>query len=196
MRPFLTVDEFSSDKGGWFELDATLPPARLLPHIVETQRLRLRPLLGGPLLAELEEVLYKARLDAAVMNALTPELPATPYAELLPAAWATLWAAVRPLLGYATWARYLPHGQTTVTSHSVVVKTSEYSTPASSATINSQVVTLMESVQSYQADLVALLPTLAVPLAQWLPAQDGCYHNQASLENQGTVTTLFIRRDN
>lgn len=194
MESLLTVAEFSSKAGGWFEVPDTLPSARLLPHVVEAQRQRLKPVLGAALLAQLGLVVATARASAAAeMAAQTPANSSpVPFADYLAQPWALLWAAVKPLVGYAAWARYLPFAQTTVTSHSMVVKTADNSTPASSSTVNAQVVVLLDTARTYQAELEEVLWLAGPDLAPWLPPADACQPRGA--QSHATVVTLLIRR--
>lgn len=190
MESLLLLPDFKE----FFEVPDIMPTARLFPHVVEVQRQQLGAILGRPLLAALGAAVKQARADAVLAGATAPGA----WAGQLSVIWGQLWAGtdtlggVKQYLAYASWARYLPFAPTTMVGHSLVIKTTDNSTPAPQGLINAQVITYLDTAQSYQAELYALLALMQPDLAQWLPTTHPCTPTPAG--PQGTVTTIGIRR--
>lgn len=133
---------------------------RLRPHILKAQNLRLRPILLDALTNELLRLIELER-NAPVDSPAPLVFP-----------WSTLHTKAVAVVACAAMARYSPFSQTTVTSNSMVRKTSQYSEPVDPRDLARQATIYDGDALSYE-----------VALAKWLKANaaefDG-YYPQAS----------------
>jgi len=136
-----------ADFADYADLAASLDMDRLRPHILATQRQRLRPLLTDALTAELLKRVEAERTTST--DSLAP----------LPAAWQQLRTRAVAVVALGALARYLPFSQTTATSNSIVVKTSQYSQPADGRDLARQATIYDGEALSYEAELATWLKT-------------------------------------
>ena len=120
---------------------------RLRSHILGAQRNRLLPLLREALTAELLRLVELERIAPAD----------TPAPLVFP--WDQLRAKAVAVVACAAMARYMPFSQTTITSNSMVRKTSQYSEPIDPRDLARQA-------NIYDGDAL----TYEVTLAKWLKA--------------------------
>jgi hypothetical protein len=112
MEPLLLVKD---DYAAYADMPESLDMDRLRPHILAAQLHRLRPVLTDLLADELLRLVTVER-----------QAPSDAPAPLV-GAWLQLKAKAVPLVACASLARYMPFAQTTITSHSLVKKTTQYS---------------------------------------------------------------------
>ncbi len=117
MEPILLLLT-KADFAAYADLPESLDMDRLQPHMLAAQLHRLQPVLTEPLL---QELLRRVSTERAAASTETP----APLNE----PWQGLRKKSVPLVACASLARYMPFSQTTVTSHSLVQKTSQYSQP-------------------------------------------------------------------
>jgi hypothetical protein len=108
-----------ADYADYADLPESLDIARLRPHILTTQRQRLRPVLTDKLYTELLRLVQAEQLAA---DTATP----APLVD----AWQELRSQAIPIVACASMARYMPFALTTQTSNGIRVKGSQYSEAA------------------------------------------------------------------
>ena len=160
-----------ADFASHIELPESLDFERLAPHVRAVQERRVKAALGADLYAE-----------------LVRRLAATPP-ETSPA-WESLHNAVRPMLACAALARYLSFAQVTPTSHSLVVKAANSSTPADPRSVAAMGKVLLDDALGYETDLRCLLGATPA-FAPWLGTTCGSAPRPAG---SSTVTVAVGRR--
>lgn len=166
----LVKDDFKD----YADLPESLDMDRLRRHILAAQLNRLQPILTAPLLNELLR-----------LNAL-----ATTSAPLV-APWSSLRKECVPVLANASMARYWPFSQTTVTSHSLVRKTSQHSEPTDSRDLARQALIYDGDALTHEVALKAWLKTNAASFVGFYPQSTDCGTTQPGRAPSPVVQAIY-----
>jgi len=166
----LVKDDFKD----YADLPESLDMDRLRRHILAAQLNRLQPILTEPLLNEL------LRLNA-LATAAAP----------LAAPWSELRKQCVPVAANASLARYWPFSQTTVTSHSTVRKTSQYSEPIDGRDLARQALIYDGDALTHEVALKVWLKVNASSFAGFYPQPADCGTAQPGRAPSPVVQAIY-----
>jgi hypothetical protein len=118
------------------------------------------------------------KADGSAYAGIFPGVDTNFTATTVPAPLAGAWGELRkqcvPVLANASLARYWPFSQTTVTSHSTVRKTSQYSEPVDDRTLARQALVFDGDALTYEVALQAWLKANAASFTGFYPQPTAC----------------------